>query len=263
MRKTVVLVALSAAVVGLAARTSAAAPATHTTRAAAATVCSNKAIQPYLFKTGELTVATDSPAYDPWFVNNTPSNGKGYESAVAYAVAKLLGFAKLGREMGRRALRRLFRPGPEALRLRHQRDLLHRRAGHGRVLQSISYYAVNQALVAMKKSAIVKHHSPAELRTYVYGDQIGSTSLSLHLRRAASDAPAVGLQHLERRQVGPPRRPHPGPRGRHADGAVHQLLGDPRTRSSSASSRARGSTTGCSSPRATSSSAVSTRRSRR
>ena len=43
---------------------------------------------------------------------------------------------------------------------------------------SISYYAVQQALVALKKSPIVKHHTPADLRTYVYGDSIGSTSLA-------------------------------------------------------------------------------------
>src|ERR1700712_1156983 len=41
---------------------------------------------------GKLTVATDTPAYDPWFANNEPTNGKGYESAVAYAVAGKLGF---------------------------------------------------------------------------------------------------------------------------------------------------------------------------
>ena len=43
---------------------------------------------------------------------------------------------------------------------------------------SASYYDVQQALVALKHSAIAKHHSPADLRTYVYGDQIGSTSLA-------------------------------------------------------------------------------------
>ena len=41
---------------------------------------------------GVLTIGTDSPAYDPWFSNNDPTNGKGFESAVAYAVAKQLGF---------------------------------------------------------------------------------------------------------------------------------------------------------------------------
>jgi polar amino acid transport system substrate-binding protein len=43
---------------------------------------------------GRLTVATDSPAYSPWFDSNKPSDGKGFESAVAYAVAKRLGFAR-------------------------------------------------------------------------------------------------------------------------------------------------------------------------
>ena len=35
-----------------------------------------------------LTIGTDSPAYEPWFTDNDPTNGKGYESAVAYAVAE-------------------------------------------------------------------------------------------------------------------------------------------------------------------------------
>src|SRR3954463_12646394 len=43
---------------------------------------------------GQLTVGTDSPAYDPWYRDNDPSNGKGYESAVAYAVAEQLGFSQ-------------------------------------------------------------------------------------------------------------------------------------------------------------------------
>ena len=41
---------------------------------------------------GVLTIGTDDPAYTPWFDNNNPSDGKGFESAVAYAVAKQLGF---------------------------------------------------------------------------------------------------------------------------------------------------------------------------
>ena len=48
----------------------------------------------HTYKSGQLTVATDSPAYSPWFDDNDPSDGKGFESAVAYAVAKQLGFTK-------------------------------------------------------------------------------------------------------------------------------------------------------------------------
>lgn len=41
---------------------------------------------------GTLTIATSEPAFEPWMVDNDPSNGKGFESAVAYAVAEQLGF---------------------------------------------------------------------------------------------------------------------------------------------------------------------------
>ena len=43
---------------------------------------------------GTLTVGTDKPAFPPYFVDDDPTNGKGFESAVAYAVADELGFAK-------------------------------------------------------------------------------------------------------------------------------------------------------------------------
>jgi polar amino acid transport system substrate-binding protein len=43
---------------------------------------------------GTLTVGTDKPAFPPYFVDDDPANGKGFESAVAYAVADELGFAK-------------------------------------------------------------------------------------------------------------------------------------------------------------------------
>ena len=45
-------------------------------------------------KPGTFTVGTDKPAYGPWFSDDEPSNGKGFESAVAYAVAGKLGFAQ-------------------------------------------------------------------------------------------------------------------------------------------------------------------------
>src|SRR5580704_14859261 len=55
--------------------------------------CTHAGIQNKLYTKGVLTVATDNPVYTPWFVNNKPSNGQGYESAVAYAIAAQLGFS--------------------------------------------------------------------------------------------------------------------------------------------------------------------------
>src|SRR5690606_38217339 len=36
---------------------------------------------------GKLIIHTDEPVYEPWFVDNDPANGQGFESAVAFAVA--------------------------------------------------------------------------------------------------------------------------------------------------------------------------------
>lgn len=43
---------------------------------------------------GKLTVATGNPAYYPWVIDDKPEDGKGFEAAVAYAVADRMGFAK-------------------------------------------------------------------------------------------------------------------------------------------------------------------------
>jgi polar amino acid transport system substrate-binding protein len=44
------------------------------------------------FTDGKLTIATGNPAYFPWVIDNDPSAGKGFEAAVAYAVAAAMGF---------------------------------------------------------------------------------------------------------------------------------------------------------------------------
>ncbi len=66
------------------------------------------------YQSGVLTVATDNPAYAPWFEHNTPSNGKGFESAVAYAVASLLGFKKSQVKWVTETFNNSYAPGPKA-----------------------------------------------------------------------------------------------------------------------------------------------------
>jgi polar amino acid transport system substrate-binding protein len=43
---------------------------------------------------------------------------------------------------------------------------------------SISYYDTTQAVVALKTNPIVTRHSASELKSYLYGDQIGTTGLA-------------------------------------------------------------------------------------
>jgi len=169
MRKTLLLAVL--AVIGLCVA------ACGSSTPAASSKCGYGAIQPELYKHGVLTVATDSPAYVPWFESNTPSNGKGYESAVTYAVAKQLGFKKSQVKWTVEPFGSSYAPGPKSFDF-DINEISYTAQRATAVSFSVSYYDVQQALVALKTSPVVKHHTPAELRSYVYGDSIGSTSLT-------------------------------------------------------------------------------------
>jgi polar amino acid transport system substrate-binding protein len=140
-------------------------------------VCSKAGIQHLLHTKGVLTIATDNPVYPPWFVNNTPANGKGYESAVAYAVAARLGFTKSQVTWVHEPFNSVYAPGPKAFDF-DINEVSYTPLRAQAVAFSNSYYPVQQAIVALKGSPIVTKHSPAQLKTYLYGDQIGTTGLS-------------------------------------------------------------------------------------
>ena len=129
------------------------------------------------YSSGVLTVATDNPVYSPWFVNNSPSNGKGYEAAVAYQVGSLLGFDHAHIKWVTEAFDSSYAPGPK----RFDFDINEISVTPDRakvVTFSISYYDTRQSIVALASNPIMKHHSPAQLKGYLYGDQIGTTGLA-------------------------------------------------------------------------------------
>jgi polar amino acid transport system substrate-binding protein len=152
-------------------------PASSASATASAASCSNASIQSELFAKGTLTVATDKPAYPPWFENNQPSNGQGYESAVAYAVAAQLGFTKSQVTWAYEPFNDSYAPGPKKFDF-DINEISYSAARAQVVTFSDSYYDVQQSLVALKGSPIVSQHTPAELKNYVYGDQVGTTSLA-------------------------------------------------------------------------------------
>jgi len=139
--------------------------------------CTKSALSHRLHTAGVLTVATDNPVYPPWFVNNKPANGKGYESAVAYAIAAKLGFPKSKVVWVSEPFPKSYAPGPKAFDFDiNEVSVTPQRAQA--VTFSNSYYPVQQAIVARKGTPIVTKHSPAQLKTYQYGDQIGTTGLT-------------------------------------------------------------------------------------
>ena len=64
-------------------------------------------------KSGTLTIATDKPAFPPYFEDNDPTNGKGFESAVGYAIADQLGFESSEVEWTVEPFNSSYAPGPK------------------------------------------------------------------------------------------------------------------------------------------------------
>jgi polar amino acid transport system substrate-binding protein len=181
MRRILITAAIAALGTGLAAcgstNSGSGATSSGSTASAAAASCTYGGLQKELFSKGVLTVATDKPVYPPWFENNNPANGKGYESAVAYAVAKQLGFKNSQVKWAYEPFNDSYAPGPKKFDF-DINEISVSAARAQAVTFSNSYYDVQQALVALKGTPIVTKHTPADLKGYVFGDQVGTTSLA-------------------------------------------------------------------------------------
>ena len=136
-----------------------------------------------LVKDGQLSLATDNPAFPPWWggaakkpwqVSN-PASGKGYESAVAYAVAKQLGFSKGQVTWTAVPFNNSFRPGKKPFDF-YMAQVSYSPDRAKNVGFSNSYYYVNQAVVANAGTAISRVTTVAGLRPYKLGAQVGTTS---------------------------------------------------------------------------------------
>ncbi len=125
---------------------------------------------------GTLTVATDSPAYPPYFEDDEPANGEGFESAVAFAIGKQLGYAPAKIKWTVEPFNASFAPGPKdfdfdvnEISITPEREKA--------VDFSAPYYTANQAIVVLKGSDAVGAESLQELQGLDIGVQVGTTSL--------------------------------------------------------------------------------------
>lgn len=191
--------AVSLAVVGLAAfttacspdqgsdagSTSAAAPstsgngsATSSATAADGTPTSPASCTPTTMKThkkGVFTFGADQPVYEPWYVKNDPTNGQGFESAVAYATATRLGYTRAQVKWTRVTFNAVIAPGPKNFDA--DLDEVSITAVRKKSLDfSSGYYDVTQAVIALKGTKAAAVHTIAGLRGLKLGAQVGTTS---------------------------------------------------------------------------------------
>ncbi|MEW2071196.1 ABC transporter substrate-binding protein [Streptomyces sp. NPDC007346] len=125
---------------------------------------------------GKLTVGTDKPAYAPWFSDDEPSNGKGFESAVAYAVAQQLGYERDAVAWQHVPFNSAFAPGAKKFDFAINQVSISESRKKA-VAFSSGYYDVRQAVVALKSSKAAGATSVADLKKVKLGAQVGTTSL--------------------------------------------------------------------------------------
>ena len=154
-----------------------------------------------LVNEGKLTVGTDNPAYPPWFAGGTkkgsrwkindPSTGKGFESAVGYAVAAQLGFSRSEVQWSYVPFNRSYAPGKKSFDF--DINQISYTPARAKVVDfSASYYDVNQSLVVRKGTPIAAVRTIAGLRKYKLGVALGTTSYDYIVKNIRPQAqPAV------------------------------------------------------------------------
>ncbi len=153
-----------------------------TTQTEQITACEKDSLE--LVTPGQLTLATDNPAFPPWFEGakkdepwdpTTTPTKKGYEAEVAYAIAEQLGFTDAEVKWTVVPFNQLFRPGAKDFDF-DINQVSHSAEREKALDFSDSYYDVQQAVVSNEGSPIADAASLADLKDATLGVQIGTTS---------------------------------------------------------------------------------------
>ncbi len=125
---------------------------------------------------GTLTVGTDKPAFPPYVIDDDPSNGKGFESAVAYAVADQLGFTKDEVTWTVVPFNSSYAPGAKKFDFDINQVSINPSRAKA-VDFSVPYYTTPQGVLVPKDSPYATATSVADLKDARFGVQVGTTSL--------------------------------------------------------------------------------------
>ena len=124
---------------------------------------------------GTLTIGTDKPAYEPYFVDDDPANGKGFESALGYAIADKLGFEPDQVEWTVVPFNASYAPGPKDFDFDVNQVSITDKRAKG-VDFSSSYYEADQAILALPGTLPDDLTTLGDLADVKFGVQIGTTS---------------------------------------------------------------------------------------
>lgn len=156
-------------------------------------------------ESGKLTIATGEPAYYPWIIDDAPETGNGFEGAVAYAVAKQLGFTNDEVVWVRTTFDSAVTPGDKNFDFNLQQFSITAERSEA-VDFSSPYYTAPQAIVSFKGSAIEGKTSIAELKDAKLGAAVGTTSLDaienqIGIKPQVFNDNAAGVSALKNGQI--------------------------------------------------------------
>lgn len=130
-----------------------------------------------LHEAGQLTVATGEPVFPPWMMDDDPSNGEGFESAVVYAVAKEMGISAENVHWVRTAFDEAISPVEKAYDFNIQQYTI--TPEREEIVDfSIPYYFVDKSLVTIAGSPAASVTSMADLKDIKFGATVGTTDLT-------------------------------------------------------------------------------------
>jgi polar amino acid transport system substrate-binding protein len=123
---------------------------------------------------GKLTVHADQPLYEPWFIDNDPTNGEGFESALVYALAEEMGFTRDQVEWGYTAFNASYAPGPKDFDF-YITEVSITEPRKEAVSFSDAYYNDRFVIIAPDDSPVQEAASLADLRQYKFGTLVNSS----------------------------------------------------------------------------------------
>lgn len=124
---------------------------------------------------GKLTIATGEPAYEPWVMDDDPESGKGFEAALAYALAKQMGFSADDVVWTRTTFEEAFAPGVHDWDLNIQQVSINEDRKKA-VDFSPGYFHPTQSVVVLSSSDFANATSLADLADATIAVQVGSTA---------------------------------------------------------------------------------------
>jgi polar amino acid transport system substrate-binding protein len=127
---------------------------------------------------GALTIATGNPAYFPWVMDNDPSSGKGFEAAVAYALADRMGFSADQVAWTSASFDQSIQPGPKDFDVNLQQFSI--TAERDQVVDfSEPYYSAAMAVLVRQATADKAEASIGSLKTLIWGVDANTTALPM------------------------------------------------------------------------------------